>query len=357
MLNHETFMARAIELAKKGKGTVSPNPLVGCVLVKDGEIIGEGYHEKFGGPHAEVMAFRNAIRDPLDCSVYVNLEPCNIDSKTPPCTKFLKENGAAEVIISTIDPNPDVSGGGIEELNRLNIKTTVGVLEDEAKQMNKGFFKWVRTGKPWVTVKIAQSSNRKMGKDNTSSHWITNDISKEHSHKLRSEMDAILVGRNTAEVDDPSLTVRLVNGHNPIRVVADTNRRLPQSLSLFNDDQADTIVLCSSNQFSNNHTSHCEYIGVKEVDGLLDPSSILIELANKGITSVLLEGGPQLIESFYREHLVDEIYEYTSPEKLDAVGMDNPIEIDDNWDYADRMNLGGDSLKIFLSKEVECLVE
>jgi len=357
MLNHEIFMERAIELAKKGKGSVSPNPLVGCVLVKDGEIIGEGYHEKFGGPHAEVMAFRNAIKDPFDCSVYVNLEPCNIESKTPPCTKFLKENGASEVFISTIDPNPDVSGRGIEELNRLNIKTTVGILEQRAKEINKGFFKWVKTGKPWVTVKIAQSSNRKMGKDNTSSYWITNNISKEHSHKLRSEMDAILIGKNTAKVDNPSLTVRLIEGNNPIRVVVDTNRTLPQDLSLFNDEKAKTIVLCSSNQFSNNNTSHCEYVGVKEINGLLDPSAILIELANKGVTSVLLEGGPQLINSFYKEHLIDEIYEYSSSESLDAIGMDNPVEIDDSWDYTDQINLGGDSLKIFLSKEVECLAE
>ena len=357
MLNHEVFMSRAIELAKKGRGYVSPNPMVGCVLVKDGEIIGEGYHETFGHEHAEVMAFRNAIKDPLDCSVYVNLEPCNIDSKTPPCTKFLKENGAAEVFISTIDPNPDVSGKGIEELNRSNIKTTIGILENEAKDLNKGFFKWVKTGKPWVTVKIAQSSNRKMGKNNTTSHWITNEISKKHSHQLRSEIDAILIGKNTAKVDNPSLTVRLVDGKNPTRVVLDTNRTLPQDLSLFNDDEAETVVLCSSAQFSNNHTSHCQYIGVDEVDGQLSPSSILFELANQGITSVLLEGGPQLIHSFHKDSLIDEVYEYTSPESLDAVGMDNPIDIDDRWEYTETMNLGGDSLKIFLSKEVECLVE
>tara|TARA_B100001750_G_scaffold213475_1_gene195971 strand:+ start:101 stop:1174 length:1074 start_codon:yes stop_codon:yes gene_type:complete len=357
MLNHEAFMSRAIELAKKGKGSVSPNPLVGCVLVKDGEIIGEGYHEQFGGDHAEVMAFRNAIKDPIDCSVYVNLEPCNIDSKTPPCTKFLKENGAAEVFISTIDPNPDISGNGIKDLNRMNIKTTLGVLEDEAREINKGFFKWVKTGRPWLIVKIAQSSNRKMGKDNTSSHWITNDISRKHSHSLRSEVDAILIGKNTAKVDNPSLTVRLVNGNNPIRVITDTHRTLPQDLSLFNDNESNTIVLCSSNQFSDNHTSHCEYIGVNEINNLLDPTSILLELANHGITSTLLEGGPTLINSFYKEGLIDEVYEYTSSEELDAINMDNPINIDDSWEYADRVNLGDDILKIFLKKEVECLAE
>ena len=287
-------MARAIELAEQGRGTVSPNPMVGCVLVKDGEIIGEGYHKEFGGPHAEVMAFRNARKDPVDCTVYVNLEPCNIDSKTPPCTKFLKENGAAEVYIANIDPNPDISGSGIEDLNRMNIKTYLGILKEEARELNKAFYKWVKTGLPWLTCKIAQSEDKSMGIDNKSSYWITNEISKEHSHRLRSNTDAILIGRNTAEVDNPSLTVRLVNGENPIRVITDTNRTLPQDLKIFHDDKSETIVLCSSEQFSNNKTKHCRYLAIKEKNKMLDPHDILVQLANIGITSVLLEGGPSL---------------------------------------------------------------
>ena len=358
MLIHENFMARAIELAKKGRGYVSPNPMVGCVLVKDGEIIGEGYHEKFGDSHAEVMAFRNAIKDPTDCIVYVNLEPCNIDSKTPPCTKFLKENGAAEVFISNIDPNPDISGKGIKELNRLNIKTHSGILEDEGYELNKGFFKWVKSGHPWVIVKIAQSVDGYMGIDNSSSHWITTDVSRKHSHQLRSTVDAILIGKNTAKVDNPSLTVRLVNGGNPKRVIADTNRTLPQNLKIFNDKESETIVLCSSNQFSDNSTSGCQFITVEEKDGSLNPKNILIELANIGITSVLIEGGPQIITSFYNEGLVDEIYEYTSPDELGGSdSMKNPIVINDNWDYKDRMNLDQDQLRIFKKKEIECLAE
>jgi len=358
MLVHENFMARAIELAKKGRGSVSPNPMVGCVLVKDGEIIGEGYHSEFGGPHAEVMAFRNAIKDPTDCTVYVNLEPCNIESKTPPCTKFLIENGASEVFISNIDPNPDISGRGIEELNKRNIKTHLGILDKEGQELNKGFYKWVKTGYPWVIAKIAQSANGYMGIDSNSSYWITGDRSKEHTHKLRSEVDAVFIGRNTAQVDDPSLTVRLINGNNPKRIIADTNRRLPQSLKVFNDNESETIVLCSSNQFSNNETSHCKFITVKERDNLLDPKNILIELANIGITSILLEGGPKLMDSFYKENLIDEIYQYTSSDSIDGSDeMKSPIEIDDNWDYKDQVNLDEDQLRIFQRKEIECLVE
>ena len=313
---------------------------------------------EFGGPHAEVMAFRNAIKDPIDCIVYVNLEPCNIDSKTPPCTKFLKENGASKVFISNIDPNPDISGNGIKELNRLNIKTHLGILEDEAHELNKGFYKWVKTGYPWVIAKIAQSSDGYMGKDNDSNHRITNEISKKHSHKLRSSVDAIFIGKNTAKVDNPSLTVRLINGKNPKRVIADTNRTLPQNLKVFNDGESETIVLCSSIQFSNNSTSNCRFITVKEKKGSLDPKNILIELANIGITSVLLEGGPKIINSFYTEGLIDEIYEYTSPDKLDGSdSMRTPMIIDDNWDYKDQVNLNGDELKIYKKKEIECLVE
>ena len=358
MLVHEHFMARAIELAKKGRGNVSPNPMVGCVLVKDGEIIGEGYHKKFGAPHAEVMAFRNAIKDPTDCVVYVNLEPCNIKSKTPPCTKFLIENGAAEVFISNIDPNPDISGNGIKELKRANIKTHLGILDKQSQDLNKGFYKWVKTGYPWVIAKIAQSANGYMGVDNDSSHWITNDISKKHTHKLRSRVDAVFIGKNTAKVDNPSLTVRLIDGKNPKRVIADTNRTLPQNLKIFNDNEAETIILCSSNQFSNNETSHSKFITVKENNKLLDPENILIELANIGITSILLEGGPKIISSFYKENLIDEIYQYTSSDNIDGTdNMKSPIEIDDNWDYKDQVNLDEDQLKIFQKKEIECLVE
>ena len=357
MLTHESYMARAIELAEQGRGFVSPNPMVGCVLVKDGEIIGEGYHQKFGEAHAEVMAFRNAIKDPLDCTVYVNLEPCNIDSKTPPCTKFLKDNGASEVYIANIDPNPDISGKGIEELNRMNIKTHLGVLEKEAMDLNKGFYKWVKTGLPWVICKVAQSENRLMGIDNKSSIWITNDISKKHTHELRARVDAILIGKNTAFVDNPSLTVRLASGKNPIRVIADTNRTLPQNLKIFNDRESESIILCSAKQFSDNQTSQCKFIAVEEKDNMLSPKDILKKLANHGVTSVLVEGGPCILQSFFNEGLIDELYEYTAPGILDGNDMKNPIILDNSWNCINQEMLGDDKLVIYQKKEIECLVE
>ena len=358
MIDHISYMERALILAEMGRGRVAPNPMVGCVLVKDGTIIGEGYHEKFGGPHAEVMAFRNAIVDPVGCSVYVNLEPCNIEAKTPPCTKFLIENSVKEVFVANIDPNPDVSGRGIEELKRHNIKTDLGILDEEAKELNIGFYNWVKTGRPWVIAKVAQSSNSGMGINNSTQHWITNDLVREHSHELRSRVDAILIGKNTASIDNPQLTVRLLKGTNPIRVIADTQRTLPHDLKLFNDKEAKTIVLCSSEKFSNNQTSQCEYIGVEEKNKLLNPMNILHELANVGVTTLLIEGGPKIMKSFYDDGLIDEIYQYTSPDEINFdEDMRNPIRIDDKWAEKETLFFGDNKLVRFQKNEVECLVE
>ena len=196
-----------------------------------------------------------------------------------------------------------------------------------------------------------------MGIDNKSSHWITNEFSRKHTHELRSKVDAILIGKNTAKVDNPSLTVRLASGNNPIRVIADTSRTLPQALKVFTDDEAETIVLCSSNQFSDNQTTHCKFIAVNEKDGLLDPKDILKHLANIGVTSVLIEGGPCFIKSFYKEGLIDELYEYTAPGELEGENMENPIEIDSSWNCSGEEHLGDDRLVIYQKKEVECLVE
>ena len=233
---HELFMSRAIELAKQGLGHVSPNPMVGCVLVLDGDIISEGYHEVFGGPHAEVMALRNARKDPVDAKAYVNLEPCCTTGKTSPCTAALIENGISEVYVGMLDPNPEINGKGVESLERAGIMVHVGILEEEANRLNQSFNKWITQKMPWVMAKVAQSANGYMGLNSESSIWLTGDISRIHAHKLRSEVDAVLIGRQTALVDDPSLTVREVRGENPKRVIMDTNRTLPLSLKIFNDN-------------------------------------------------------------------------------------------------------------------------
>ena len=354
---HESFMSRAIQLARKGQGKVSPNPMVGCVLVKNGKIIGEGYHDSYGGAHAEVMAYKNAIVDPVDATVYVTLEPCCIFGKTPPCTKFLIENSASEVYVSMLDPNPEVNGNGVSELIKSGIPVTTGILKKEAESLNRGFIKTMKYGRPWVIAKAAQSSNGFLGINSDSQTWITGKIAKQHSHNLRASVDAIMVGRQTALIDDPKLTVREVLGNNPQRIILDTNRKLPLTLNVFRDQQSITKVMCSDARFERSRTSFCEFIPVLENEnGNLDPYSILKALAKEGITSVMIEGGAELLHSFNKLDLLDEIYLYTSSNPLENANLVNPLKISELWDIKDTVALGSDSL-VIAERKVECLQE
>jgi len=354
---HESFMARALELSKKGLGLVSPNPLVGCVLVKDGEIIGEGCHEKYGEPHAEVIAYKNSIKDPVDSTMYVTLEPCCFEGKTPACTKFIIENGIREVYISMKDPNPQVSGKGIRELEKYGIPINVGLLEKESEWLNRGYIKWITTNRPWVIAKVAESENNFLGLNSNSKTNITGEEAKIHSHELRSNVDAIMIGRQTALIDNPKLTVRHIKGKNPIRVILDTHRKLPLTLNIFNDNAASTIILCSDVNFDNSSTSFAKFIPVEQNnDGKLCVDSMLDVLAKEGICKILIEGGAELLSSFNKKDLIDEVYIYTSNNKLDNANLKNPLIIDGSWDIQKEVKLGDDSL-VIATRKVECLQE
>ena len=353
---HELFMSRAIELAKQGRGHVSPNPMVGCVLVLDGDIIGEGYHEEFGGPHAEVMAMRNARKDPVDAIAYVNLEPCCKTGKTPPCTSALVENGISEVYVGMLDPNPEMNGKGVESLEKAGITVHVGILEKEVNRLNQSFNKWITKKMPWVIAKVAQSANGYMGLDSETSMWLTGDVSRTHAHILRSEVDAVLIGRQTAFIDDPSLTVREVRGENPKRVIMDTNRTLPLSLNIFNDKKAETYVLCSDKRFSKTKTHFCQYLPVREENNILSPVHVLESLAKEGITSILIEGGQKSLKSFLLADVIDQIFIYTAPDILNDAHLKNPIQLSDEWIISEGEKLGDDTL-IIAEKGVECLQE
>ena len=307
---HEAFMSRALELARQGRGKVSPNPMVGCVLVKNGEIIGEGFHEEFGNNHAEVSAFNNARKDPVDSTVYVNLEPCCIQGKMPACTETLIANGISEVYVGMLDPNPEINGKGIEILEKAGIKVHVGVMREESELLNRPFAKWITTGLPWIIAKVAQTKDGYMGIDSKTSVWITGKESIRHCHRLRSEVDAILIGSQTAKIDNPSLTVREVAGHNPKRIVLDTNRTLPFSLNIFQDQKSETIVLCSAYRFNRSSTHACQYIPVVEEDGKLSMSEVFKSLAKEGITSILVEGGPEVLRSCIAIDIIDQVYIY-----------------------------------------------
>ena len=350
------IMERAIELSKKGRGMVSPNPLVGCVIVKNNKIIGEGFHEKYGGNHAEKNAIDNCIEDPLGSAAFITLEPCCIDSKTPPCTDLLIDNGIDRVYVGIKDPNPDINGKGIEVLERNGIKVESGFLASNISKLNKGFFKWVQKGTPWITAKIAQGVDGSMGMDNETQTWITGEESRKNSHYLRSKVDAVLIGSQTAKVDNPSLTVREVPGRNPKRVVLDTNRTSPIELKIYSDNEAETIIMCSNEKFEKNKALNCRFIPVKETNGELDLEDVILKLANDGVTSLLIESGPKLIKSFYDYNLIDELYLYTADIDFPDSRLKNPININNDWVLKNTQILGGDELQVFERKEL-CLQE
>lgn len=353
---HENFMSYVLNLAEKGRGNVSPNPLVGCIVVKNGKIIGEGYHSHYGKEHAEVIAFNNCSEPPEGADLYVNLEPCCIFGKTPPCVDRIIENGIKNVYIGTKDYNPLVNGKGIQKLESHKINVFTNILQNECYELNRGFFKWIQFGKPWVIVKIAQSHNGFMGIDSHSSVWITGDDVKIDTHKLRSKVDGVLIGRITAEVDNPKLTVRKISGKNPKRIIADTYRKLPLTLNIFNDKSSENIVLCSEDKFNRSKTSTCTYLPVKDKNGLLDVDGILNVLGSYGINLLLIEGGRKLISSFLIENLIDEVYLYTSQNNLENASLNSPFNLNDNWEILNEEKFENDSLLIVRRKEL-CLQE
>ena len=219
MILNEKFMKIAIELAKKGIGNVNPNPLVGAVIVKDGKIIGQGYHERYGEGHAEVNAFKSLDDDPTGATMYVTLEPCFHYGKTPPCADRIIENKISKVIIGMVDPNPLVSGKGIEKLKNAGIEVEVGILEEECRKINEVFIKYITTKKPFVVMKTAMSLDGKIATKTGESKWITSEKSRLQVHILRNKFSGIMVGVNTIIKDNPELTCRVVEGNNPIRII------------------------------------------------------------------------------------------------------------------------------------------
>jgi len=356
MQDHDKYMKMAIDLAKKGQGSVSPNPMVGCIIVKNDKIIGEGYHENYGGPHAEVMALRNCVESPYESDLYVTLEPCSIYGKTPPCCEKIIQEGVKRVFVGSKDINPKINGEGISQLEKYNIEVNYEILNDECYELNKYFFKWIETKRPWIIGKVAQTKDGFMGINSTSSTWITNNESKKHYHKLRSQVDGIMIGANTAKVDNPSLTVREVSGVNPKRVILDTNRKLALDLNLFNDNLAETIVVCSKDKFVDSQTSFCKYLIAQEDNGLLNPFDVLDVLGANGLTSLIIEGGQKVLNTFFENNLIDEMYIYSSNNTIDNASLINPLIINSDWVIKDNIHLSDNNLIIARKREL-CLQE
>lgn len=321
-MNDKLFMRRALELAERGKGSVSPNPLVGCVIVKDERIIGEGWHEQFGGPHAERVALANATESVHGATMYVSLEPCNHTGKTPPCTEAIIEHNISRVVIGAKDPNP-VAGGGEHRLREAGIDVQTGVLEAECTWMNRYFMKFISTGKPYVVAKIAQSLDGCIATGYGESKWITSAESRRHVHKLRAEIDAVVVGQTTVAKDDPELTVRDVPGRNPYRIVLDSKLSLPLRMRLFMlPDRERTMIFCKSEVATSQKAQTLALTGIKVI-GLdrptpvsLDLDEFLTQVGKRNISSVLVEGGAKVFSSFVKDNLIDELHVFVAPKIL-----------------------------------------
>ncbi|MCE7055363.1 bifunctional diaminohydroxyphosphoribosylaminopyrimidine deaminase/5-amino-6-(5-phosphoribosylamino)uracil reductase RibD [Algoriphagus sp. AGSA1] len=319
MASDSLYMRRALELAELGRGKVSPNPMVGCVIVHQDKIIGEGYHQEYGKAHAEVNAV-NAVKDQellTEATVYVTLEPCAHFGKTPPCAHLLVEKKVKKVIIAAFDTNPLVGGKGIQILKDAGVEVEIGLLEAEAKIQNKRFFTQIEKKRPYVILKWAQTLDGFVSREDYSSKWITNASSRQLVHKWRAEEDAIMVGKNTAKYDDPALNVRDWVGKNPLRIVIDSNLELPNSLKLF--DEA-VPTLCFNSQKSEVNGT-LEYIKLKSD---FQVSDILKELQQRNIQSVIVEGGSFLLNRFLKSELWDEARVFTSRTKF-VHGIPAPV--------------------------------
>lgn len=315
----EAFMARALQLAAKAKGRTSPNPMVGSVIVKNGEIVGEGYHKQAGKPHAEVEAIKKAGTKAKGADLFVNLEPCCHYGKTPPCVEAIISAKLKKVYVGMTDPNKLVNNKGIRILRKKGIMVEVGVLKKECERLNESFVKFIRTGKPFVIMKSGMSLDGKIATYSGESQWITCEQSRKLVHEIRGEVDAILVGSGTVLKDDPKLTVRLKGRklRNPVRVILDRRSRIPVGAKVFQNANMDKVIYATSPKLSKGKEKKLRDMGV---DVLALPvgknfklNALLEELGRRDITSVLLEGGALLNASAFKENVIDKAMLFMAP--------------------------------------------
>ena len=331
-------MQRAHDLALNGAGMVSPNPLVGCVIVKDDKIIGEGWHRKFGEPHAEVNAVNSvADKGQLEGStVFVNLEPCSHHGKTPPCADMLVQHRVGKVVVSNIDPNPLVRGKGIKKLREAGINVLTGILENEGRSLNRRFFTANEKRRPYIILKWAQTSNGYIAGGSNDPRWISNSLSRRLVHKWRTEEDAVLVGYRTALADNPRLNVRDWSGRDPMRVVIDRDLSLPPTLHLFDNSQRTMIINVTKDEERGN--TICLKVGNDDF-----VNNVLRGLYTRDIHSVLIEGGTATLSSFISANMWDEARVFESPQSFES-GVPAPLMA---GDPSSMSELGGDILKIY----------
>jgi diaminohydroxyphosphoribosylaminopyrimidine deaminase / 5-amino-6-(5-phosphoribosylamino)uracil reductase len=317
------YMKLALRLAARGAGWVSPNPMVGAVVVKNSQIVGQGYHRRAGLPHAEVEALQAAGVSARDADLYVTLEPCNHQGRTPPCTEAILAAGVRRVIIATSDPNRRVTGGGAAFLRAKGVEVIIGVLEAEALQLNEAWFHWMETGRPWVIAKAACSLDGRIATATGESQWLTGEAARSYGHRLRHRHDAILVGIGTALADNPQLTVRLPGrrGQDPIRIVLDSRLRLPLNSRLVRHDSAAPTWVATTGLALPETIQALQGVGVEVMvlpveSGRVSLPALLQALGERQVQSLLVEGGAETLGTFFDQSLVNQFHFFYAPKIL-----------------------------------------
>ena len=323
-------MTRALELARRGQGHVEPNPMVGCVIVRDGQIVGQGWHRRFGGPHAEVEALGEAGAASRGATLYVTLEPCTHFGQTPPCADAILDAGVLRVVVALRDPNPSVSGGGLPRLLQQGLQVEDGLLEAEARQLNAPFLKRVLTGLPWVIAKWAMTLDGKLATRSGDSKWISCVRSREIVHQLRGRVDAILIGRGTADADDPLLTARPSGARTATRVVLDTTASLSLESQLVQTSQQVPVLVAVGTEAPAENcralsARGCEVITCQGQTRQERFAELLAALGRRQMTNVLVEGGAELLGTVLDARAVDEVHAFVAPKLIGGAAASSPV--------------------------------
>jgi len=328
-MKDEDYMAAALRLAKKGAGKTSPNPQVGAVIVKGDRVIGQGYHHRAGGDHAEAAALKNASEDPRDATLYVTLEPCCTHGRTPPCTDALLGYGLSRVVVGMVDPNPRVSGRGMEILRKGGVEIRVGVLEEACRNLNEAYIKHVTTGLPFVIMKSAATLDGKIAAASGESRWITGEEARKFVHTIRSRVDAVMTGVGTILRDDPQLTARpnRGSGRNPTRIIVDSRLRTPPTARVLHPGTGAEVFIATlsgapSEKAEALRARGAHILAVPPHDGRVDLADLMRQFGERGITSILMEGGSELNAGALAQGVVDKVLIFFAP--MIMGGWDSP---------------------------------
>lgn len=327
-MTDEDYMRRALMLARRGEGRVSPNPMVGCVIVKEGRVIGEGWHEKCGGPHAERAALAACTESPQGGTLYVTLEPCCHWGRTPPCTDAIMENQLARVVVGCLDANPLVAGGGVQTLRTAGVVVDTGVLEADCKKLNEVFFHFIQNKTPFVILKYAMTLDGKLAAHTGDSKWVTGETARAHVHRTRNRFSAIMVGLGTVLQDDPLLTCRMEGGRDPVRIVCDSRLRIPPDCRLVRSARVSPLLIAATER--NARAEALERAGAEillcdAVNGRVDLADLMRRLGARGIDSVLLEGGATLHFAALEAGIVHKVQAYIAPKLIGGAGAKSPV--------------------------------